>query len=206
MVGPHAAQPPGERPYRVFFLVGGLLVEQAVTVASLFMRLGDWRAVRIVLDQNDLLHVRTQASNDRVDREVLQRLRTLTPAEVAHVATAPDPDRRHLMWAAFARQYQFVADFADHVVRDASLLGARLMATDFDQFWRAQMLRHIELRHQMPSTRSRLRANLFLALREAGLLTTKGRVVTASLSPRVTDFLSARTPSDLRFFPLGAMW
>ena len=196
---------PARPPYQMSFDVGGLLVEQATIGAALFVRLGDWRAVRISLDQNNLLHASRQATAECVRSELLHRLRMLTPAEVARVASGPDPDRKHLLWAAFARQYEFVGEFADLVLRDVSLLGTRLMAIDFDRFWTAQARRHNELRHLQSSSRTKLRANLYRAMREAGLLTAKGRVVTPTLSPDVIAFLSARTPSDLRFFPMGGM-
>jgi len=40
-------------------------------------------------------------------------------------------------------------------------------------------------------------------LADAGLLSEDGRILQAVLSTRVSGALSARTPSDVRFFPTG---
>ena len=39
-------------------------------------------------------------------------------------------------------------------------------------------------------------------LLEADLLTSDGDIIPALLSERVVEFMDARTPSDLRFFPV----
>jgi hypothetical protein len=44
---------------------------------------------------------------------------------------------------------------------------------------------------------------VFKMLREAGLLSKAGEIMPAVLSERVAAVLSARSPSDLRFFPTG---
>jgi hypothetical protein len=43
---------------------------------------------------------------------------------------------------------------------------------------------------------------VFKMLREAGLLSEAGEIMPAVLSERVATALSARSPSDLRFFPI----
>jgi hypothetical protein len=192
--------------YRLSFLVGGLLAGPAAIAAPLYVEMGDWTAVRAALDAGNLLHARTLATAQRTGREVVQRMSTLMPDEVAYLATAPGTDRRHLMWVALARRYALVAEFADEVLRDRFLLGAGTLGpADFDRFWASKARWHDELTALRPSTRTKLRTNLFLAMREAGLLDTGGAIVSPLLSPRLTAFLGARSPSELRFFPIGGV-
>lgn len=76
-----------------------------------------------------------------------------------------------------------------------------LVPDDFDAFVRAKSLWHEELTELADSTLQKLRTNLFLMLREAGVVTESGDIVQSVLSQRVAGVLAARTPSDIRFFP-----
>jgi hypothetical protein len=106
------------------------------------------------------------------------------------------------MWAAFCRRYALVAEFAEEALRDKYLLGdLTLVPDDFERFVSAKSLWHEELDALKPSTLKKLRTNLFLAMRQADLLTEENRIVPALLSAEVTKFFNARRPSDIRFFP-----
>ena len=191
------------QPYRLSFLVGGLFAEECRVAAQLHGELGDWVAVRRALNEGNLLHARTHATAVRIARELTQRMATLDDEETAHVATAPGPDHRHLMWVAFCRRYAFVGEFAQEVLRDGFLLGASaLRSGDFERFWGAKALWHHELDEVKQSTRSRLRVSLFLAMRQAELLDDDGLILPPLLSGEVSSFLHARTPSEFRFFPV----
>jgi hypothetical protein len=190
--------------YRLSFLVGGLLAEEAAIAAPVYLKLCDWQATRAALDRGNLLHSRTRASAVRTSRELVQRMQTLTDAEVEYLASAPSTDRKLLLWVSACRRYEFVAEFAEEVLRDKYLLGVRSLATeDFERFWASKTLWHEELESLKPSTQRKLRTNLFLAMRQAGLLTEDGLIVSPLLSREVEVFLGKRTPSDVRFFPMG---
>lgn len=191
-------------PYRLSFVVGGLLATETMVAAPLYLELRDWSAVRKALNADNLLHARTRSTAVRLTRELIQRLSVLSDVEIAYLVTAPGPDRLHLMWAAMCRHYVFVAEFAQDVVRDHYLLGvSQLVPADFERFWDSKALWHAELEEARPSTRTKLRTNLFLALRQSGMLADDATLVSPLLSPEVLALLDARTPSDRRFFPVG---
>ena len=191
-------------PYRLSFVVGGLLATEATIAAPLYLELRDWAAVRAALNADNLLHARTRSTAVRITRELIQRLSVLSDVEVTYLVNAPGPDRLHLMWAALCRHYVFVAEFAQDVVRDHYLLGvSQLVPVDFERFWDSKALWHAELEETRPSTRNKLRTNLFLALRQSGMLADDARLVSPLLSPEVLALLDTRTPSDRRFFPVG---
>ena len=81
-------------PYRLSFVVGGLLSAEATIAVPLYLRLHDWTAVRAALAEDNLLHTRTRATGVRLAREVVQRMSTLGDAELCYLATALSPDRR----------------------------------------------------------------------------------------------------------------
>jgi len=189
--------------YKLSFTSGGLLAREATVAAPIYLRIRDWAGVRAEIDADNLLQARTISSRRRISRELVQRLSTLSEAEVELLVDATSSERGHLMWAAACRRYELIGDFAEEVVRERFLLlNPILVPKDFDSFVRSKALWRKELETTANSTMRKLRINLFLMLREAGLLSDAGDLVASVMSQRVTDLLAARTPSDIRFFPL----
>ena len=211
--------------YRLSFTAGGLFVDAAPVVAAVYLRrvgstptpsttpdaVGSepdsdashtWSAVRAEVQRDNLLQARTAASSTRLAREVVQRLATLTDPELRLLVEATATERGHLLWVAACRHYDLVGDFAQEVVRERFLLmRPTLTHADFDDFVAAKALWHPELTDLKPSTVKRLRSNVFLMLRQAGLMADDGTLSRVVLSPRVADALAAGAPSDVRYFP-----
>lgn len=188
--------------YRLSFTSGGLLVREAGVAAPLYQSLRDWGKVRAVIDEDNGLQARTVASARRLARELVQRLGELTAEEIDLVVDATSVERGHLMWAAACRRYDLIGEFAEEVLRERFLLMTPTLGPeDFDSFVRAKALWHEELAEVADSTKRKLRTNLFLMLREAGMVTEAGHIVQSVLSQRVARALATRTPSDVRFFP-----
>jgi hypothetical protein len=132
----------------------------------------------------------------------VQRLSALTDPEIAILVESTAIERGHLMWVAACRRYRLVGEFAEEVVRERFLLLApTLVAGDFDSFVRSKAVWHDELAEMAESTHRRLRSNVFLMLREAGLLSQAGQIVPTALSARVSDVLAESDLRDIRFFP-----
>ncbi len=188
--------------YRLSFTAGGLLVREAGIVAPLYQRLGDWSKVRTTLESQNLLQGRTVSSGHRLAREVVQRLSELTDDEIDLLVDATSVERGHLMWAAACRRYSLLGEFAEEVLRERFLLLVpALDHSDFDSFVRTKAMWHEELAKLKESTYRKLRANVFLMLREAGLLSDSGRIIPAILTDRLVAMLANGTASDVRFFP-----
>ena len=191
--------------YALSFTSGALLMREAAIAAPLYLREHDWSKVRAAIEQDNLLQTRTLASGHRLTREVAQRLEVLSDKELEVLIDATATERGHLLWAAVCRRYDLIGEFAEEVLRERFLLlAASLDHDDFDSFIRTKALWHEELADLKDSTVRKLRSNVFRMLVEAGLLSDDGRIQQAVLSERVTDFLDARTPSDVGFFPTGA--
>jgi hypothetical protein len=191
-----------EERYKLSFTTGALLVREAGVAAPLYLEFRDWAEVRRRLDGENLLQARTVSSARRLGREVVQRLSALTDPEIRLFIESTAIERGHLMWVAACRRYRLVGEFAEEVVRERFLLLApTLVAGDFDSFVRSKAVWHDELAEMAESTHRRLRSNVFLMLREAGLLSQAGQIVPTALSARVSDVLAESDLRDIRFFP-----
>jgi hypothetical protein len=188
--------------YALSFTSGGLLVREADLIASVYLRERDWGAVRQVALEENVLQARTASSSVRLTRETIQRLSVLTDAELDLLVDASPTERRHLMWVAACRRYELIGAFAEEVLRERYLvLTPTLIAEHFDRFITGKSLWHPELDELKPSTRTKLRQNVFLMLHEAGLCSEDGVIVPAVLSGRLIERFAAPSPSDVRFFP-----
>lgn len=185
--------------YSLSFTVGALLEREAEVLARVFAEHPDWSNVRrIALDEN-LLQARTRTTGVRMVRETLKRLAVLSDEELRALPDLTASERSHVMWAAACRQYDFIGEFAEEVVRERFLsLAGALGYGDFDSFVRQKALWHEELQNVSPRTYRKLRQVVFRMMVEAGLLSKDGLIQAAILSPRVAALLS---PTDFRFFP-----
>ena len=189
--------------YKLSFTSGALLMRETMIAAPLYLRERDWSKVRALVEDENLLQARTVESGRRLAREVVQRLAVLTDDEIELLIDTTATERAHLLWAAACRRYDLIGEFAEEVVRERFLLMTPTLSyEDFDSFVRGKALWHGELAELKDSTLRKLRANLFRMLHEAGLLSDGGYLLQSVLSQRVAGTLSARTPSDIRFFPI----
>ena len=188
--------------YALSFTSGALLTQEALVAAPLFLKEHDWSKVRELIAKNNLLQSRTVATRQRRAREVAQRLAVLTDDELELLVDSTTSERGHLLWAAACRRYDLIAEFAEEVLRERFLLMTpALDHSHFDSFLRSKAPWHDEVAALKESTVTKLRSNVFRMLIEAGLLSENGHIIPAVLSDRVSEMLSARTPSDIRFFP-----
>lgn len=188
--------------YKLSFTSGGLLLREAEILATLYLQHRDWQAVRKAALEFNVLQARAEASNKRVLREILQRLAELSETELEFLAEASSAERRQLMWVAVCRHYELLGDFAEEVVRERFLLMTpRLTAEEFDRFIKGKTLWHPELEELKDSTRSKLRSNALLMLKQAELLSEQSEIMSVLLSERLVELLYTAGRRDMRIFP-----
>jgi hypothetical protein len=189
--------------YALSFTTGALLSREAAVLAPLYLERRDWERVRDEAVADNVLQARTHRTGVRLVRETVKRLSALADDEIELVVQGAGSERGHLMWTAACRRYTLIGEFAEEVVRERFLvLASTLGYQDFDSFVSSKALWHEELAQISDSTLQKLRSNVFKMLVEAELLSDAGHIVPAVLSERVAVVLNARSPSDLRFFPI----
>jgi hypothetical protein len=189
--------------YRLSFTTGGLFVREAMIAAPFFLQLGDAINVRSRLQSENSFQQRTEQSTKRITREVVNRLASFSVEELELLQDGLHSERAQLMWIAACREYSFLREFAEEVVREKFLILAhKLSHGDFDSFFIGKSMWHEELEQITESTRKRLRSSTFLMLREADLLSEAGDIVPTRLSSRLADIIERRDPNELRWFPM----
>ena len=185
------------------FTTGSLFYLESVKLAELFITLNDWNAVRNKVLSENLLQARTQNTSKRVCREIISRLKTLTPLEIDLLINGSPQEQTYLLWIAVCRRYKFIADFAVEIIRENYLsLKTDLTHQDFDSIFNKKSECHSELDKIKPTTKNKLRQILFKILREVDLLTANNTINAALLSPRLVETLLLNYRQDLLLFPM----
>ena len=190
--------------YLMAFTAGALLLRESVLAAELYTRLGDWGAVRRELRTGNLLQIRTASAAERRGREVVQRLENLTPSQLQALMVGAHRDQAALTWLAICKRYRFIRDFATEIVREKFVrLDPHLTYDDFAIFFNRQAEWHTEVDRTKPSTRTKLRSNLFAMMREAEILAAGDVIQAALLSQAVIQAIRADDPAQLAIFPVA---
>jgi len=191
------------KPYSMSFSTGALFQQQSVMFAELYADLGDWQSVRAKVLENNLLQSRTKNTAQRVCREVISRLKRLTPDQLLTLSAGSSRDQGHILWAAVCKRYQFIHDFAVEIVHE-KFLGMDLLLTraDYDVFFNQKAEWHDEMEQLRESTRNKLRQIVFKMLRETELLSIENMIIPIILSPIVQKNIQDDTDLTLAIFPI----
>jgi hypothetical protein len=172
-------------------------------LAELYRELGDWKTTRSEALLRNLLQARTERTAKTVCREIIDRLKTLSKAELDFLIDSGHKDQAHILWLAVCRLYQFVADFVMEVIRERFLsMKIDLTFEDFDAFFNRKSEWHDELDQASPSTRDKLRQVTFRMLREAELVTKGKTINTVILSPKLVGLIGQNNPDEFLYFPV----
>lgn len=196
----NAEMPPPAR-YKLSFVVGQLLRREALITVPIFLQTQDWKKTKEQITADHLFQHRTASSERRFLAEIIKRLSTLSLAELEYFSQASVTEQGYLLWLAACRQYRFIAEFAEEVIREKFLImSPELTHTDFDVFVSGKAGWHPELTEITDATMKKLRQNLFKMIEEAEL-TVNGRIEQCLFSWELEKILNAKTPSEIRLFP-----
>lgn len=174
---------------------------ECVTAARSYCALGDWRAVRDAIENDDILIIRSESSRKRIGLEITKRLRNLSDEELARLADCDTEEQTALVWTGICRTYEFIRDFLTDVVavrwRDG--LG-NLPQGAYESYVEEASALHPELSTLSDGTKTRLRNQLFQMLREAGFID-KDDVLQAYLVP----FGMEVAEDERSFFPTASI-
>ncbi|MEK0163567.1 DUF1819 family protein [Phaeobacter sp. A36a-5a] len=194
---------PQQKKYQMSFGVGGLLLNESVSVARLHKEDDAWEQTMLRALEQGATALPKAASNRRTLREIINRLRTLSVREREFLLDEADrSDQQALLWLASCRAYRFVHEFALEVIQERYLsYQIDLPLESFDILFEAKAEWDDDLAGLSSSTRKKLRQVLFRMLREAEILSGENRIQTAILSQRLIAIIEDKNPAELALFP-----
>ncbi len=189
--------------YSMSFTTGALFARQSMVVAELFGELGNWNDVRNQVIAENRLQMRTRNASQRICREIISRLKQLTPTEQKIVISGSQQDQRYVLWLAVCKRYRFIYDFAVDVMREKFLrLDLHLAYDDYDIFFHRKAEWHPEVERVAPATRRKQRQLVFKMMVEAELLSPGQQIVPALLSTHVVDAIRGDDSAHFAVFPV----
>ncbi len=206
----HTFTPPTLRPteqstrYNLSFIAASLRPDLARIIAECYLTNGDWNLTKAHILATNALQCRSASSAIRMERELRQRLATLTREQLVLIAQATAEDRTAIAWLSACKQIPFAFDFAAEILRDKlASQDPVLRHSDYETYFETQRVAHAELNDLAPSTKEKVRQILFRMLSEAGLVVpgeALGSVQRPVLSPAVFHAITADAPELLAGF------
>ena len=193
-----------DQKYNMSFTAGALLQAESVTIAKLYLELGDWDEVKGKVIVDNLLQSRAVSTLKRVSYEIISRLSTLTTEELSLLVDSDYQDQAYLIWIAICRHHKFIADFATEVLRERFItFKPDLQYSDFDVFFNRKCDWHSELDSLSISTKKKLRQVLFKMLREAHFLDGKNNIKATIFSPNLLEVIERNGGRDIMYFTVS---
>ena len=190
--------------FNLSFTAASLRPELARIVAEHYLAAGDWVLAKQRILSSNALQCRSASSAVRLERELRQRLGTLTPDQLVLIAQATAEDRSAIAWLAVCKWVRFAFEFASEVLRDK--LAAHdpiLRPSDYEAYVENKSVCHPELANLTASSKNKVRQVLLRMLAEAGLLATGtalGTIQRPTLSPTVVRAINCDSPDWLAGF------
>ncbi|MCP3942935.1 MAG: DUF1819 family protein [Desulfobacteraceae bacterium] len=178
--------------YRMSFTVGGLFYQEAIIAADLYITSKNWAKVREEILKTNLLQVRTSSALERICREVVSRLKLLSPEQLTILQNGLRQEQLQILWIAVCKRYGFIYDFAVEVIREKFLfMDYSLVEEDYTIFFDSKAEWHEELERLKDSTKKKLKQVLFRILREAEITSSMNKILPSILTKRVARALVA---------------
>lgn len=157
--------------YSLGFTAASLRPDLARIIAETYLSQGDWEQTKQKVLGTNALQSRSKSSGIRMEREIRQRLQTLTRQQLEILAHAPSEGRRAIAWLSVLKHSAFIFTFAAEVLRaKLEISDFVFRPSDYEGFYHSQSIAHPELAVLNPSTQAKLRGVLKTMMREVGIL------------------------------------
>jgi hypothetical protein len=190
--------------YNLSLTAASLRPELARIVAEYYLEAGNWDLAKDRTLSANALQCRSASSAVRLERELRQRLETLTTHQITLLAQASAEDRAAIAWLAVCKHIRFAFEFAAEVLRDKlTAHDPVLRHSDYEAYAESKALAHPELARLTTASKIKIRQVLLKMLTEAGLLTkgaSLGTIQRPVLSSAVSRVITSDSPAWLSGF------
>lgn len=189
-----------DNTYNLNFRACSLRPELARIVAECYLQEEDWALVTERILATNALQTRSESTLVRLEREMRQRLSTLTHRQIEILAHAPTEDRAAMTWLATCKRFAFVRDFTVEVLREKiEVQNTALLPSDYENFIAVKTLEHPQLASMKEVTADKVRQVTLRMLKEVGILTEKNGISTLSRPVLSFDARQAILDDDKRW-------
>ncbi|HON33922.1 MAG TPA: DUF1819 family protein [Synergistales bacterium] len=192
-----------QEKYKFSFTAGGLLLNETVKIAEVYLDKGIWRQASKEVSSTRMLQKNKLSSSNRYFLEIKRRLKTLSDDEIVFLAEGDLEEQRQVIFLSICRLYVFIRDFVVQVLRDKLLpMGAALTDADYLSFVEDIAFEHPEYEKLTQSTQKKVKGVLFKILRETGFFSSfsEKRVTPILLSSTLKKMIVSSNPWELAFF------
>lgn len=185
------------------FTAGGFFMRESRLAAQLYLELGDWDAVKKAIISENLIQAQALSSLKRYTFELINRIRSLSRAELEFLVHGYAADGDLLLWISLCRYYTFIGDFCREVLHERYCsYRTDLPVEEYDVFFSRQLIWHPELEELTDRTRKEIKKSLFRFLREAHLLSPEHIIIPVVPSSELVQLLRAEGRlADLQYLP-----
>ncbi|MCI0392586.1 MAG: DUF1819 family protein [Acidobacteria bacterium] len=191
-------------PYNLGFTAASLRPELARIVAEYFLVERDWKKTKDHILSTNALQCRSASSAVRLERELRQRLGTLTEEQLIVLAQSTAEDRAAMAWLATCKHATFAFEFAAEPLRDKlAEHDPILRLSDYETYVEIKAVAHPELMKLSSSSKIKIRQILLQMLSEADLVdegTALGTIQRPILSPVALHAIISDDPRWLAGF------
>lgn len=157
----------GTNTYRFSFTAASLMLNELIVYAK---QLVD-DEILIEHLTADIMNRGRSKTNKREFAELLIRLQTLSPQELAILSNGTNDDQKLIAFIAFSRAYAIFRDFINEVIHEKiSLYDYVITDRDYNSFISRKSIDHDELNELADSTKAKIKQVMFKVLHQAGLI------------------------------------
>jgi hypothetical protein len=190
-----------QQRYKLSFTAISLMVPESIQIAEIYTQCRDWEETRKIIRGQNILQSRTNKRDIRVTREIIQRISTLTPEQLALLVNGSMDEQRLILWLAVCKCYEFIHEFAVEVIHEKFLtMVNQVTDDDYRAFFNRKASWHPELDEVTESTKKKLQTRIFDMMTKAGFFdnNTIYRVIPSS---RLVEVINNDPPATYRIYP-----
>ena len=109
---------PKKKTYSFAFIGANALVSETISVAEIFIEIGDWQKTYDLVKRKNLLHKIKEVTIVREFREIKKRLSTLNPDQLKLVIAGDGNQVKAMILLGIVQTYSFIRDFIIEVLRN----------------------------------------------------------------------------------------
>jgi hypothetical protein len=192
-----------QKKYSFSFTGASASIVETLVIAEEYDRLRDWKAVRALLLEHNLLKKVKQATFKREFLEIKKRISLLTQDQLRLLVHGSLDDAKAIILVALVKTYIFLRDFIVEVIRTKYLLFENTLSDiDYLRFIETKSLSHNELTKITEATAKKVKQVIFKLLEQVGLITSvrNGTILKPILNKNVIDVVVNDDPTLLYVF------